>query len=102
VSNSLPFGDSDQISEDEIAKRVEGGVFTMSGPAWGSVSDDAKDFVEHLLVLREKKRPTAEKALQHKWLSQGAKQGEDAAAVSAPLKLKGDQGAMDAMSNFRK
>jgi hypothetical protein len=54
LSNTLPFGDSREISEEEIALKVEEGKYIMSGPAWGRVSADAKDFVKHLLVLRDK------------------------------------------------
>lgn len=36
---------------------------------WMSVSDEAKDMIDHLLVLDPKKRMDATKALKHKWLS---------------------------------
>ena len=101
LSNSLPFGDSREISEEEIARRVEEGKYTMTGPAWGSVSEDAKDFVKSLLILRDKKRPTAEKAIVHKWLAGSKKEG-DAAAAPTGVSLAGNSGAMKAMSNFRK
>lgn len=100
LSNTLPFGDSREVDEDEIALRVEEGKYTMAGPAWGSVSDDAKDFVKSLLVLRDKKRPTAEKAITHKWLSSGRKDlGAESAAPA--LKLVKNDGAKAAMANFR-
>ena len=36
---------------------------------WDPVSDEAKDFINNLLVLDPKERMDATKALKHKWLS---------------------------------
>ncbi|CAH1759576.1 9323_t:CDS:10 [Entrophospora sp. SA101] len=36
---------------------------------WGLVSENAKDFILYLLKSDPKKRPTAEEALKHKWLT---------------------------------
>ncbi|CAG8553982.1 7265_t:CDS:10 [Ambispora leptoticha] len=36
---------------------------------WRNISSDAKDFIVHLLNYDPKKRPTAEQALKHKWLT---------------------------------
>ena len=102
LSNSLPFGNERECTELEIAEKVKEGKFTMTGPAWGPVSSDAKDFIKSLLVLREKKRPTAEKAIVHKWLAGGKKAGGDSGASHLPVILSKDAGAMAAMSNFRK
>lgn len=102
LSNSLPFGTEDECSEQEIAEKVKAGKFTMVGPAWGSVSDEAKDFIQSLLVLHENKRPSAEKALQHKWLEGRKKQGGDTGEVVELATLSKDIEAKKAMSNFRK
>ena len=88
------------MTEEEIAAKVEDGKFTMAGPAWGKVSDEAKDFVKSLLVLRDKQRPTAERAIQHKWLTGNKKL--TAASSAAVVKLSEDETAVAAMSNFRK
>lgn len=100
LSNSLPFGDTKQMTEEEIAARVEDGKYSMGGPAWGGVSDDAKDFVKSLLVLRDKQRPSAEKAILHRWL-QGSRKIEEHAS-SEVIKLSEDKSAVAAMSNFRR
>jgi serine/threonine protein kinase len=100
LSNTLPFGDSREISEEEIALKVEEGKYTLAGPAWGGVSSDAKDFVNHLLVLRDKKRPSAEKALTHKFLAGAEAAGS--ADAAATVRLAGNKGAMSALSNFKK
>jgi serine/threonine protein kinase len=36
---------------------------------WDHISDDAIDFILHLLVVDPKKRMTATEALQHPWLT---------------------------------
>jgi serine/threonine protein kinase len=89
LSNMLPFGDCGEISEEEIALKVEEGKFSLSGPAWGGVSADAKDFVKHLLILRDKKRPSAANAAGN-------------AGAAQTVILAGNAGAMSAMSNFKK
>lgn len=39
-------------------------------PIWAGISDDAKDFISQLLTKEQDKRPSAEQALEHKWLKQ--------------------------------
>ena len=102
LSNSLPFGTEDECSEQEIAAKVKEGKFTMVGPAWGAVSSEAKDFIKSLLVLSERKRPSAEKVLQHKWLVGGSKKGGDNGELVELVTLSKDVGAKLAMANFRK
>ena len=103
LSNSLPFGTENECSEQEIAEKVKAGKFTMSGPAWGAVSSEAKDFIQSLLVVQERKRPSAEKVLQHKWLEDSKQQqgGENGMVVELSM-LSSDIKAKKAMSNFRK
>lgn len=43
--------------------------------AFSEISDLAKDFVDHLLVLEPGKRMTASLALQHKWIVEGPPKG---------------------------
>jgi len=40
---------------------------------WEHISDDAKDFLNKLLIKEPENRPTAEIALSHKWIRQGIK-----------------------------
>lgn len=102
LSNSLPFGTENECSEQEIAAKVKEGKFTMAGPAWGAVSNEAKDFIKSLLVLSERKRPSAEKVLQHKWLAGGSKKVGGNSEVVELVTLSKDVAAKAAMTNFRK
>jgi calcium-dependent protein kinase len=56
----------------EVLQAVRRGKYTLSGPKWDNVSEEAKDFIRHLLVYNPSKRMTAEAALKHPWL-QGAR-----------------------------
>lgn len=101
LSNTLPFGDTEEIGEDEVRKRVREGTFKLEGPTWSTVTQEARDFVKSLLVARERKRPTAEKTLVHPWIAaveSEAQDGQPAALIS----LNNNMSAMMAMSNFRK
>ncbi|KAL4439082.1 hypothetical protein ABPG74_008857 [Tetrahymena malaccensis] len=55
-------------SRSEIFKKIEKGVFSMDGPEWDLVSEDAKDLVKKMLVVDSKKRMTVDQALKHPWI----------------------------------
>ena len=62
-----PFnGNTDQ----EIMKKVKIGKFSFSDPSWSSISDKAKDFISQLLIYDIEKRPSAEEALSHPWITE--------------------------------
>lgn len=70
LSGLPPFnGDNDK----EIMKKVRSGKFNFDSVAWQHVSDSAKDFIRKLLTYDPAKRPTAEKALQHLWITELSK-----------------------------
>ena len=48
---------------------IKAGKYDMESSPWNSISDDAKDFVRHLLVLNPQERLTAKSALDHPWVS---------------------------------
>jgi calcium-dependent protein kinase len=57
----------------EVLQAVRRGKYTLSGPKWDNVSEEAKDFIRHLLVYNPSKRMTAETALKHPWLQSARK-----------------------------
>ncbi|ETW05679.1 CAMK/CDPK protein kinase [Aphanomyces invadans] len=62
------YGDSDP----EIFQSVRAGKYSYDTPEWVGVSAEAKDLIDHLLLLNPSKRLTAAEALQHPWLSGSA------------------------------
>eukprot|EP00605_Chrysophyceae_sp_TOSAG23-4_P000356 GSChrysophyteH1.ASY1.ANO1.403.1 assembled CDS len=56
-------------SNREVLERTCRGTYSMDGPQWDDVSDDAKDLVRGMLILDPSKRMTAAEVLEHKWLS---------------------------------
>ncbi|KAL7578727.1 hypothetical protein ACA910_015961 [Epithemia clementina (nom. ined.)] len=60
------YGDSDT----QIFESVKVGRFDFPSPEWDEISQSAKDFVIALLKKDPLERPTAAKALLHKWLKE--------------------------------
>jgi calcium-dependent protein kinase len=66
LSGSPPFGGDD---DGEIMENVRTGEYTMHQPVWANVSEDAKDFINSLLVMNADDRMTAKDALKHRWIT---------------------------------
>lgn len=54
-----------------LYKKIKRADYDMPSPYWDKISPDAKDLVKSLLVADPKRRLTAEKVLQHRWISSG-------------------------------
>ncbi|PRP89779.1 hypothetical protein PROFUN_00121 [Planoprotostelium fungivorum] len=54
--------------DDESFDQIISGVFEYPEPYWNNVSHEAKDLINHLLVVDAKKRYSATQALQHPWI----------------------------------
>ncbi|KAF4699663.1 hypothetical protein FOZ63_002035 [Perkinsus olseni] len=80
-------------NEMEIIRRVRRGSFEFDLPAWTTVSTEAKDLIEKLLVLDPSRRLTAEQALHHPWI--------DSLAPGASVKTI-SPGALVNLNNFNK
>ena len=65
LSDNFPFT---ATSPDELYQVVVAGNVAFPNTKWGSVSEDAMDFIKQLLTVDPEQRPTAEKALCHPWL----------------------------------
>ena len=66
LSNEFPF--QGKYFWD-LYESIKIGRYSFPEKIWWSVSADAKDFIEFLLRLEPERRPTAEKAMAHKWLA---------------------------------
>jgi calcium/calmodulin-dependent protein kinase I len=56
----------------EIFERIMAADYDFPEEYWDEVSEDAKDFIEQLLVVNPQKRLTIDEALKHKWLKAAA------------------------------
>ena len=64
LSGKPPFdGDDDQ----EITEQVKIGRYTLTGGAWGEVSDDGKKLIKKMLTYDYKDRVSARDALLDPW-----------------------------------
>lgn len=66
-------------------KKVRAGKFSFSDPAWGNVSNEAKDLITQLLTYDVDKRPSAEQAIQHPWIVKMSSQQVDASVAMGAL-----------------
>lgn len=65
LSGKPPFnGVNDQI----ILKKVYEGKYSMDGPEWQEISEDAKDLIRRMLTLDYGKRASAKECLDHRWI----------------------------------
>jgi calcium-dependent protein kinase len=70
-------------------KKVRIGKFSFSDPCWSNISDKAKDLISQLLTYDVDKRPSAEQALQHPWITEFSSGSVDAnIAMGALSNLK--------------
>ncbi|XP_030020758.2 titin isoform X2 [Manduca sexta] len=86
LSGSLPFnGDT----EAELTSKVISAQYHYENPAFRTVSDLVKDFIDHLLVVNPRRRFKAENALKHPWIVYGPPKGSTTGALKiARAKLK--------------
>ncbi len=70
LTGRLPFRDmvNQRPNAKEVFRAILEDPLDLADPPWDVISEEAKDFVEHLLERDPKKRPTARAALLHPWL----------------------------------
>jgi len=52
----------------QMVAKVLVGRYNFDGNGWSSISDEAKDFIRHLLVVKPEGRMSAAEAKQHAWM----------------------------------
>ena len=70
LTGRLPFRDvvNQRPNAKEVFRAILEDPLDLAEAPWEVISEEAKDFVEHLLERDPKKRPTARAALLHPWL----------------------------------
>lgn len=92
LAGYMPFSGSEQNQR----RAIEGGKYSWRHERWVNVSAEAIQLVKALLDTNPTLRPTAEQALQHRWLLDNKDKGRDSA------KGEVDQEAINALADFAK
>lgn len=83
------FGEND----DQILRRVKRAEYEFASPDWDGISANAKDFIRQMLTYDPTKRPSAERMLDHTWLTTAAAGSSGRVAKDLGTKLKSFRGA---------
>lgn len=76
LSGQLPFVDNNTA---KLNLKIRKGEYTMTGPEWQPVSEEAKDLLRRLLHTDPKQRYTVSQALAHPWFT-----GQPLASLNVP------------------
>ena len=64
LSGRLPFKG---MSEEDTFTKIKYLNYHFDDDCWGTISEDAQDFIESLLQRDPKNRMSADRALKHSW-----------------------------------
>lgn len=70
----------------KLFEQILQGQYDYPSDYWDQVSDEAIDFIDHLLVVDRKVRYTAEQALAHPWLNNTAEKRKNELHIGKDLK----------------
>lgn len=93
-----PFYDQNNV---ELFKLIMAGRYTFDRPWWDNISETAKDFIRHLLVLDPRARYTAQQALKHPFIVKHCGVTELTAAMGA-LEIPDNNLAPNVQKNLTK
>lgn len=80
-------------SDKDIFFAIKRGKFTFPEEEWSGISQEAKDMIKSLLQMDPKRRPSAEEALKHPWITSRLKISSNAGASIDPSKAKAQPSA---------
>lgn len=83
VSGLSPFVGDDDV---QTMTNVTLGKFSFNYSSFDDVSEQAKDFIQSLLVKEGRKRLTAKQALRHPWLADLLQRNTELSVTKAKLK----------------
>ena len=70
LSGRPPFGGGDDCSDKEVLEQVQRGKYEMLEEDWEDISNEAKDLVNKLLILKPEERISASEAIKHPWIAE--------------------------------
>lgn len=82
LSGKPPFDGND---DKEIVNSVRIGTYSLSGPEWRNISNDAKDLIKKMLAYEVSNRINAELALNHPWIKKKVAEPSDPKATISAL-----------------
>lgn len=88
LSGHPPF---EADNDEEVIDAIKEGKFDYQRYAWTQISDDAKDLINHMLVLQVKNRYSAQEAYSHKWIQND---------LTKPLDPKIMKDVIEGLTNF--
>ena len=97
LSNKFPFREK---SREALYQSIVHGECAFPSTIWGSISEEAQDFVRHLLTVDPKLRPTAAQALKHPWLAAARRKRASIAILASPSEEQKLAVAADATTRF--
>jgi len=74
LAGMLPFPTKDK---DILIRAVKSGTYDYPPKYWGLISRQAKDLIDHMLVVRQDNRYTIEDVLRHPWLRANDEKNEE-------------------------
>ena len=60
-------------NENETYTAIKKGEYTFPSCDWDGISEEAKDFIRHLLVMDARQRPSAVELRKHPWIKDALK-----------------------------
>ena len=75
----------DGSTREELFKSIKSGKYSFPGKIWTLVSEEWKEFISKWLTVDQKKRPSAEKLLDEKWITKSPSSQIDEEVVISSL-----------------
>ena len=88
----------------QLVAKVLLGKYKFDPHLWDPISDDAKEFIQKLLVVKSEDRMTAKQAIRHQWLTEALRKEPSDQGLDEELKQRVREGIIRyaALGEFRK
>jgi len=85
-----PFDPKGTADEDELWYHAENGIYNFADPIWQSISADARDLIQKMLIIEPSNRLDAAGVLAHPWIT-----GDEHAATPLSPRINIDLNAVN-------
>lgn len=89
------------VLQDLLFESIQEGRYDFPEREWGSISTEAKDLIQRLLVKEASRRLSAAGVLEHTWVKNGP--SPDAEPLNTPQVIRrwGDKKNVDAITSIK-